>query len=753
MKKKVLGLLLTGILVFSTLLTGCGNIQKSNKGNNTKDEGPWYSVKYHDLQLEKTEYMNVTQLYGENLYYVKAKTNEEGRTMNLSLGKVNIHDFTVSEQPLTLEKDYYVMAMYVNENGIYLATQMSRWNDDYSKLLEASYEIIQCDLDGNVTTTLDLTDALSVNNTGDDMVYMSSMVCDTEGNIYVSDNNSYVEIFSPSGESLKRIETNGTWGNGLTTDASGKVYYMFTDDVTWDMAIAKVDLEKGEIGEAICTISNNGSSTVANINENEQMYITENGKLKLYDMNTEEKTDILTWMDYDILEDSVRIVTQIDEDTLFAYCENYGDGETSYELATLTQSDVPLEDKTILTYAAVSMDSDISRAIIRFNKNSDTYRIKVVEYYDEEDYEAGISAYNEALLNGDGIDLMNVSLENYKTYASKGVYADLNEFMNKDSSINRADYFENVLDAYELDGKLYAMPISFGISTIVGKGSVWNDTKSLTSENVAEMMKKAGSDAEVMDHITKSQWLYVALQGSMDSYINWETGECSFNSDKFISMLELANSFPAESEWVEGEASTPVKIQSGKLLLYGDQYSSIQDYQVTKAIFDNDAVFLGYPDSQGSGTLINNYNVIAMSNGSENKEGAWEFIKYLISEDYQTNYVLWYNPILKSAFDKQMENAMVPSTYVDENGEEVETPSMTYGWGDDFEISIYSATKEDAEQYKALAESADTLVSYEEDVYTIINEEVESFFAGDKSAKDVADVIQSRVNIFINESR
>jgi hypothetical protein len=36
-------------------------------------------------------------------------------------------------------------------------------------------------------------------------------------------------------------------------------------------------------------------------------------------------------------------------------------------------------------------------------------------------------------------------------------------------------------------------------------------------------------------------------------------------------------------------------------------------------------------------------------------------------------------------------------------------------------------------------------------VYEIISEEAEAYFSGNKSAKDVCSVIQSRVNIYINE--
>ena len=42
---------------------------------------------------------------------------------------------------------------------------------------------------------------------------------------------------------------------------------------------------------------------------------------------------------------------------------------------------------------------------------------------------------------------------------------------------------------------------------------------------------------------------------------------------------------------------------------------------------------------------------------------------------------------------------------------------------------------------------------YNEDIRNIIVEEAEAFFSGQKSAQDVADVIQSRAQVFVNENR
>ena len=79
-------------------------------------------------------------------------------------------------------------------------------------------------------------------------------------------------------------------------------------------------------------------------------------------------------------------------------------------------------------------------------------------------------------------------------------------------------------------------------------------------------------------------------------------------------------------------------------------------------------------------------------------------------------------------------------------------PKTTWGY-DDFQIEIYAATQEEVAAVRELIETVETSYQYDTQLNTIIEEETAAFFEGQKSAKDVADIIQSRVQIYINENR
>ena len=45
------------------------------------------------------------------------------------------------------------------------------------------------------------------------------------------------------------------------------------------------------------------------------------------------------------------------------------------------------------------------------------------------------------------------------------------------------------------------------------------------------------------------------------------------------------------------------------------------------------------------------------------------------------------------------------------------------------------------------------MTDYDTSIFEIVSDEAESYFNGDKSAQEVASLIQSRVNLYVNEQR
>ena len=64
-----------------------------------------------------------------------------------------------------------------------------------------------------------------------------------------------------------------------------------------------------------------------------------------------------------------------------------------------------------------------------------------------------------------------------------------------------------------------------------------------------------------------------------------------------------------------------------------------------------------------------------------------------------------------------------------------------------------SFTQEQVDRIVSFVESVNKRGYYNEAISNIISEEAGAYFSGQKSARDVASVIQSRVQVYVNENR
>ncbi|MCD7787127.1 MAG: hypothetical protein LUG87_05530, partial [Oscillospiraceae bacterium] len=73
--------------------------------------------------------------------------------------------------------------------------------------------------------------------------------------------------------------------------------------------------------------------------------------------------------------------------------------------------------------------------------------------------------------------------------------------------------------------------------------------------------------------------------------------------------------------------------------------------------------------------------------------------------------------------------------------------------GTEDDPDYYTLTQAQADQLLALIEATDRIYEYDSTIYDVVSEECAAFFAGDKTAEETAKLVQSRLNIYVNEQR
>ena len=621
------------------------------------------------------------------------------------------------------------------------------------------------------TLRLDFADS-SVDTT---QLFLSTLALDDAGHFLSAGYDDAIYIFDETGRFLKTLSQDGKYGNliALTDGRAGILSYAESGG----MAFSPIDSQKLDWGEDL-TIPIYTWDVFEDPNGT-GFYFFDDGTINHYDLDTQTQTKVLALLDCD-LDATDLINLQADENgNLHALFNTQGAGvDNAYTLYTLQPVDpATLPEKTVLTLATLSLSQTLRQQIAKFNRENSQYRIEVLDYsqYSEviaspgsytEDSSSAILKLNTELLSGNLPDLIDVSGGDLPVaqYAAKGFLEDLVPFLNADSSLSEDMLVSNVIDAIKTGGKLYQMPTSFSVIGAAGRHDVVGGYDAWTLDAMKDAMTKLSPDATIFNvDYTKSSVVYACLASSLDQFVDWKNGTCRFDSDEFRAFLEFANSFPAEFDTTNFDFDEYVsdyrRVGQKQQLLANVSFTGFEDIYYQLEAMDNDADFVGYPGASGGfGCGFMPLGTICMTTACKDKDGAWGFIRSMLSEEVQLQQTAF--PILKSAFEKQAEKAMDQEYVTDENGESVldgngnpiRIVRYTIGFFSET-VDVYAVTPEQYKIVCGLIDSTHSLYSFDQNILDIVAEECGGFFAGAKTIDETVNMIQNRVSLYIAEQK
>ncbi len=474
-----------------------------------------------------------------------------------------------------------------------------------------------------------------------------------------------------------------------------------------------------------------------------------------YDQNKDTIEKILDYSDSDLnISYAINTVVAVNDNEFIA---NIPDEEYNYSLCKLTKvNPEDVKDKTVITLAGNYVDYNVRQKVFKFNQESEEYKIKIVDYSklaNAEDYNAGMNQFNLDIVSGNTPDIMYFSAEEpVDSYINKGLFIDLTTYIRNDPDLANAEFVENIVDAMKTGDKLYQIMPSFYVTTVSTKAEYVKDRNILSIKECEDMIKDRGLSMSGAFGLTdKSTLLYQGLMSSGNLFIDWENKKCNFDGEEFINLIKFVNQFPdeiTEEMWQNYEDTAYMKGDSLFSMTYLSGFRAYRRYR--DATFASDIAIIGFPNDFGIDcSVILPEQRFAISAQSKYADAAWSLVRQFLLPEYQDtiNYAF---PILKSSYDRAAEESMDRPYYIDSEGKkQYEDDIMYLG---DKEIKVQPLTKEDVEFMKNYIGSLSLIYSPNQNLYNIITEEVSAYFSGQKSAEEVADIIQSRASIYVNEN-
>ncbi|PEZ85442.1 ABC transporter substrate-binding protein [Bacillus cereus] len=413
------------------------------------------------------------------------------------------------------------------------------------------------------------------------------------------------------------------------------------------------------------------------------------------------------------------------------------DGKTIVEVSTLGSTESLKQAEKLYEQKNPKIDIQIKGAFLENESKTGGSKTEGSQK-DETSAEKIISKVNTEFLAGRGSDVIVLDGLPADKYGKKGLLTDLSEMIEQDKSFDKNQYFDKVLDNSKTNEKLYGIPLYFWLSGLLGddkaiqqSGVKVNDKEWTWSEftSIGKELASKGTHTHVIGNTPPEQMLQFLVQDHYNELVDKASGKAKFQSDLFVQMLEDVKKMYDE------------KLATADEVNLGESYfvrlpmiMSIEDYFSTGALLGITGTKIyqkPHIAGQKKGVAFTPNTTVGINEKSPVKKEAWNFLKFLMSDEVQSKGNGF--PINKAVYEQQIK------TLKEKKG--IEGPDGT----------LINVTESDIQGLEKMVAEISVQSPQSTKIESIIAEESKSYFSGQKSAKDVAALIQNRVKTYINE--
>lgn len=466
-----------------------------------------------------------------------------------------------------------------------------------------------------------------------------------------------------------------------------------------------------------------------------------NNELLEYHFDTQKAEKLLSLSTYGIFSEDILFLAKKQDH--IEIIDNHGAAGHS-EFISLNLGET---EKKIVTLGSTAMIPDLEKVVAEFNRYSRDYRVEIVDYIAQAgSYEDAVERLKLDVITGKAPELITTDGLDYSVFSDKGVLADLYAFMEADEECSRDMLVQSVLKACEDEGHLYSIAPAFLLHSMWGYGDVIRGKSGVTFKELCRLLEDSGKDINAITGFSADEPVLTRLcTVSMDEFVDWEKGTCSFDGDYFKRVLSFAKDYTGN----DAGGTYSERIGRWEAVMSVGLISRVSDFQIEKEIYGGDLDFIGYPVAEGSGTAAAFMgSKVAINARKEDQTGAWEFVKYYLLAGYNGQGF----PLLQEQLDEVLAAAMEEDYELAEDGGKERYPKGYYGDGA-VNFTVYAATKEDVDRITALIESVGNRAEYHAVIQNTINEEAQGYFNGQVDLDKTVEKIQNRVALFLQESR
>ncbi|MDO5560019.1 MAG: hypothetical protein Q4F95_10535 [Oscillospiraceae bacterium] len=536
-----------------------------------------------------------------------------------------------------------------------------------------------------------------------------------KGSLLVFDDEGNIEDTKPldKGKAIKKI-----------TGSHGCIYIFLSSD---SVSNATVMTYKDQVLKPMQNIADTQISQIFAGDEIYNLYYISGNIIYGYKESKALSERIMNLTDSGVIY-AVESFSRIASDTFFC---SYSDG-ICLKYITLKKADEQtlkrLNSRQIIQLAGNNMTDNTAllSQIAKFNLENQDYFIETKDYTSGKLSSHGgffSSMYND-IVTGDIPDIFVLGSDfNADLFARLGLFEDLSGFIDNDTEIHKEDYFENILELYQYDDKLYGITAGFSLNSIIRS----HPSAAGSGMNLTQFLDMAETENLKFSNVTREELYDYLILAHADEFVDYKEATASFNSEQFIRLLGYVEKACDMNGTLNICNVYDFKQFNCFTALYGEDYSMFDISQTGESLACADITM-----SYG----------LAVCASSSVKDGAWQFIRSFLSEDFQSGIDCCF-PVSVKAFDKLFDaaaeyNGCTISCQSDERQEDIE-----------YKIDL---SEDERMKIKDIIKSV-TSANTQSDaaISAIVKENIDLYLNGGQTAQETAEVIQQKVSLYLQE--
>lgn len=388
--------------------------------------------------------------------------------------------------------------------------------------------------------------------------------------------------------------------------------------------------------------------------------------------------------------------------------------------------------KTVTLARAWSNDGSnswLEDMILLYNRQSREYSVKLENNREGQAGVSILSGLEQELLGGAGPDLIELSSVYAPYMARKGMLEDLTGYYDVSSKVRLEDLLPQIREAGDVGGQNVLVIPSFYLRSYIS-----NDPAAMEEWTIWRFLELSGECQMTPVSSPYNAFAVCTELNALERFVDYEAGESHFDSPEFARLLEECAKVPVREvpEVVDSRDYADAAYRLGHW-----EVSSMNRYLMVKQWYGDKVAYQGMPGWEGAQHGLCPTDVFAMNNASKNKEGAWDFLEFLLSKEAQ-DAIDWAFPSRESSFESYLERS-----YVHEESRDVRFGVLV---GPQPEEEDFQAVRDmvSASAYTSVFEMKDV-------VRSIVREEAGMYLKGDAGLEETVKKIQNRVSLYLGE--